>query len=202
MNYPGGIKKKETHFINYKNRGMSLEDDINASNLYYREHDIAYIYKKPTPIKISKVVFPERRKAVIKEAFFMEPSTTDYNGIYNSYYIDFEAKETKNKTSFPLSNIHPHQLKHLKDITRKGGLGFLIVRFSTLGQTFLLMEEDLLTFLSQNQKKSIPHSFFLKKGFLLKEQLSPRIDYLKIIDQILEGKNEQRKNQKKADKTK
>ena len=44
--------------------------------------DIEIIYKKPTPIKITKVDYPSRDKTVIKEAFFTVPSTTDYNGIY------------------------------------------------------------------------------------------------------------------------
>ena len=114
MNYPNGIKKnittkaKSTNDSNlsHKNRGMTLEGELNVTNEYYRDIDKAYIYKKPTPIKIVKTDYPSRDKAVIKEAYFTVPSTTDYNGLYKGYYIDFEAKETKNKTSFPLNNIH------------------------------------------------------------------------------------------------
>ena len=51
---------------------------------------------------------------MIKEAYFNEPSTLDYTGIYKNKYIEFDAKETKSKTSFPLSNIHSHQLEHIK----------------------------------------------------------------------------------------
>ena len=44
MNYPSGIKKTNNQsIINYGNRGMTLESDINQSNIYYREKDIAYI---------------------------------------------------------------------------------------------------------------------------------------------------------------
>ena len=123
MNYPNGIKKQNQKDkvivdskLSHKNRGMTLESDINISNEYYREIEKAYIYKKPTPIKITKVDYPSRDKAVIKEAFFTVPSTTDYNGLYKGKYIDFEAKETKNKTFFALENIHPHQINHLKNI--------------------------------------------------------------------------------------
>ncbi len=101
MNYPNGITKKNTnHEINFGNRGMRLENDLNSTNEYYASIDKAYIYKKPTPIKITKVNYPSRDKAVITQAFFTIPSTTDYNGIYKGKYVDFEAKETKNKTSF------------------------------------------------------------------------------------------------------
>ncbi|HIT10124.1 MAG TPA: Holliday junction resolvase RecU [Candidatus Onthousia faecigallinarum] len=186
VNYPLGIKKEKHQLINYSHRGMTLEDDINESNLYYREHDIAYIYKKPTPIKVTKVHFNNQKQATIKEAFFLEPSTTDYNGIYQGKYIDFEAKETKNKTSFPLANIHPHQIKHLENITRHGGIGFLIVRFSLNNLTFLLTAEDFLNYIKKEKRKSISLTYFQEKGYLIEEALSPRLKYLDIIKRILE----------------
>lgn len=186
MNYPLGIKKEKHQEINYSHRGMSLEDDINESNLYYREHDIAYIYKKPTPIKITKVEFNMKKQATIKEAFFLEPSTTDYNGIYRGKYIDFEAKETKIKTSFPLSNIHPHQTKHLENVVRHGGIGFLIIRFALQNQTFLLTAQDFLDYIKTQKRKSIPYSYFNQKGYLIQESLSPRLKYLDIVEKILE----------------
>ena len=138
MNYPNGIKKnfKSSNFINYANRGMKLEDDLNITNNYYRDMDVAYIYKKPTPIKITKVNYPSRDKAMIKEAFFDTPSTTDYNGIYKGKYVDFEAKETNSLTSFPLNNIHKHQIIHLNNIARHGGIAFIIVRFTMLNETY------------------------------------------------------------------
>lgn len=195
MNYPNGIKKekqdeisKETiNKMNHKNRGMTLENDINSSNEYYREIDKAYIYKKPTPIKITKVDYPSRDKAIIKEAFFTVPSTTDYNGLYKGKYIDFEAKETRSKTSFALSNIHKHQIDHLKNISRHNGIAFLIVRFTTLNKTFLLRAEDFIEFTDNNDRKSIPIELFEEKGYLLKDGYIPRIDYLKVIDNIIGG---------------
>jgi len=190
MNYPNGVKKVNTTTINkevsYKNRGMTLEGELNDSNSYYREIEKAFIYKKPTPIKITKVDYPSRDKAVIKEAFFTIPSTTDYNGLYKGYYIDFEAKETQSKTSFSLSNIHPHQIKHLEKIDQNGGIAFLIVRFTTINETYMLMAKDLLSFLNEKDRKSIPLTYFKEKAYLLKDNYRPRIDYLKTIDNLLE----------------
>ncbi len=190
MNYPNGVKKINTTTINkevsYKNRGMTLEGELNDSNSYYREIEKAFIYKKPTPIKITKVDYPSRDKAVIKEAFFTIPSTTDYNGLYKGYYIDFEAKETQSKTSFSLSNIHPHQIKHLEKIDQNGGIAFLIVRFTTINETYMLMAKDLLSFLNEKDRKSIPLTYFKEKAYLLKDNYRPRIDYLKTIDNLLE----------------
>jgi recombination protein U len=96
MNYPNKKEHSNKVCIEYGNRGMTLESDINSSNKYYLDNDIALIYKKPTPIKVVKVNYIKNK---ITEGYYEVPSTTDYNGIYKGKYIDFEAKETKSKTS-------------------------------------------------------------------------------------------------------
>ena len=190
MNYPGGIKKIEKTIINetnYSNRGMILENEINISNEYYASIDKAYIYKKPTPVKITKVDYPSRDKAVIKQAFFTVPSTTDYNGLYKGRYIDFEAKETKSKTSFSLNNIHEHQIVHLNNIDKHNGISFIIVRFTEINKTFLLTTKKLMEFISKENRKSIPLKYFEENAYILKDGYTPRIDYLKVVDQIIGG---------------
>ncbi len=188
MEYPNGIKKNnKPSILSYRNRGMTLESELNLSNEYYRDIEKAYIYKKPTPIKITKVDYPSRDKTVIKEAFFTIPSTTDYNGLYNGKYIDFEAKETKSNTSFSLNNIHPHQIKHLENIHNHQGIAFIIVRFTNLNETYLLTAKDLLDYLKTTEKKSIPLTYFKEKAYLLKDGYRPRIDYLKIVDILIGG---------------
>ena len=196
MNYPNGLKKTTVNIkknsiiseLSHKNRGMTLENEINISNEYYCEIDKAYIYKKPTPIRIVKVDYPSRNKAVIKEAFFTVPSTTDYNGIYKGKYIDFEAKETQSKTAFALSNIHEHQIKHLKNISNHNGIAFLIVRFTTINETYLLTADKLIYFIENINRKSIPLNYFKENAYLIKDSYRPRIDYLKIIDNLIGGK--------------
>lgn len=191
VNYPNGIKKTSHNQkkleINYKNRGMTLESDINISNEYYRDIDKAFIYKKPTPIKITKVDYPSRDKTVIKEAFFTVPSTTDYNGIYKGKYIDFEAKETKSKTAFALTNIHPHQIKHIENIYNHNGIAFLLIRFTSLNETYLLTAEKFINYIKVTEKKSIPIKYFKENAYLIKDGYKPRIDYLKIIDNLIGG---------------
>lgn len=181
MHYENQTRRKKE--IIYGNRGMHLEQDLNDTNTFYLLHNRAVIYKKPTPITIVKVDYPSRMEAVIKEAYFKTPSTTDYNGVYKGKYIDFEAKETK-LTSFPLANIHVHQIKHLEMIIKQGGIGFLIVRFLKYKKTFLLEGKDFLTFLETKKRKSIPLSYFEQKGHIIKEKYQPRLDYLEIIDQL------------------
>ena len=187
MNYPGGIKTKKTVNtkvnISYKNRGMNLEDDLNSTNSYYIEKGIAYIYKKPTPIKLVKVDY---KKGKIEEAYFESPSTTDYNGIYKGYYIDFEAKETENAKGFPLINIHKHQIEHIRNINKEKGICFLIVRFTKTNNTYLLEAKDFIDFIDNNKKTVIPISYFIDKGYNIKDKFIPRVDYLEIVNKILE----------------
>ena len=182
INYPNGIKKEFVNMCSHSNRGMNLEADLNDTNEYYLYNDIAIIYKKPTPITINKVNYKGRNDAVITEAHFKIPSTTDYNGIYKGKYIDFEAKETKSLTSFPLNNIHKHQIEHLNKVYKHNGIGFLIVRFTKLNKTYLLFIEDLLNFMNTNKRASIPVSYFDENGYIINEGINPRLDYLKIID--------------------
>ena len=191
MKYPAGVKKTNP---NYANRGMGLEAELNETNQYYLINDIAVIHKKPTHITIKKVNYRSRYDAQIEEAYFKTPSTTDYNGIYKGKYIDFEAKETKLKSSFPLNNIHEHQIRHLNQISKHGGIGFIIVRFTTLNETYLLRNEDLFSFLKNSKRKSIPLSYFKVYGFLIKDKYCPRVDYLSIVDKLLEGDKYEKNN--------
>ncbi len=181
------LKNKQ---VFHNNRGMSLENDINISNEYYIDTKKAFIYKKPTPIKIVKVNYPSKTnktgRITIKEAYFESPSTTDYNGLYKGKYIDFEAKETNNKSYFPLENIHKHQIEHLRNIMENDGISFLIVRFTEYNKTFILFSNDFFNYIDNNTRKSIPYEYFIEKGYEIKEKYSPRLDYLEIIEKYIE----------------
>ncbi|MGM9966989.1 MULTISPECIES: Holliday junction resolvase RecU [unclassified Rummeliibacillus] len=178
-------KKKD---LSYSNRGRTLEEEIDETNDFYRQRNIAVIHKKPVPIQIVKVEYPSRSAAVIREAYFRTPSTTDYNGVYNGYYIDFDAKETENKTSFPLKNVHPHQVSHMESSAKQKGICFLLVRFSSLERYFVVPLEMLLKAwnrMLEGGRKSIPLSEFEEQAIEIKLGLVPKLDYLKAITQLL-----------------
>ena len=185
MNYPNK-KKSFEKVITTSKLGMTLETDINLTNTYYLEKKIAVIHKKPTPVQVVKVSYPSRNKAKIIEAYYKTPSTTDYNGIYKGYYIDFDCKETNHKTSLPLANIHKHQQQHLKDVYNQGGIAFLIVHFKRHQKYFLMPYLSLKPYFDQEIKRqSIPFDDFVKKGLEIPFGLMPRLDYLKAIDQMI-----------------
>lgn len=163
----------------YGNRGMTLEEDINLTNEYYKEQNIALIYKKPIPIKVLKV---NETKTRIKDGFYEKKSTLDYSGIYKEKYIEFDAKETNSKTSFPISNIHEHQIEHIKDVIFYKGIAFLIIRFNLINQTYILEGKQLIDFINTQDRKSIPLEYFEKNCKKIVLKYRPRLDYLKSID--------------------
>lgn len=171
----------------FSNRGMTLEEDLNVTNEYYRENNIAIIHKKPTPVQIVNVDYPKRSAAVIKEAYFKQASTTDYNGVYKGRYIDFEAKETQLHQSFPLKNFHEHQIKHISSVLQQKGICFVIIRFSASEEIFLLEGEILLSFWNRmlaGGRKSMTLDEISEHGHHISVGFHPRIDYIKIIDNL------------------
>lgn len=183
FNYPN----KKSNYIQktkYSNRGMELEEDINFANKYYLNNDIAVIHKKPIPIQIVEVNYPNRSSAMITKAFYKIPSTTDYNGLWNGKYIDFEAKETNSATSFSLNNIHEHQIEHMKKILIHGGITFIIVRFKKIDKTFILPFKKFIFFYDRAKnggRKSIKLSEFEQTAFELSFNYKIRLDYITII---------------------
>lgn len=199
IKYPNGEKTKTfTHPVmkqsNIKKAhlGIDFETLINDSNSYYLHHQIACIYKKPTPVQIVKVDYPSRNKARIIEAYYRTPSTTDYNGIYKGKYIDFEAKSC-HSTSFSFKHIFTHQIEHLETVKKMGGVSFLLIEFSLMKEVYLLPTSDLLSLYHQSLdggRKSIPYTYFKEKGILIRYGFTPPVDYLKAVDLYIEKQNE------------
>ena len=61
------------------------------------------------------------------------------------------------------------------------------VRFTTLNETYLLPEKKFKVFLETKERKSIPLDFFRNYGYLIKDGYRPRVDYLKIVDELIGG---------------
>lgn len=194
VKYPGGIaiarkqQIKQLKTVKFGKRGMNFEAEINATNEYYLMHGLAVIHKKPTPVQIVKVDYPKRSRAKITEAYFRQASTTDYSGVYQGRYLDFEAKETQNKTSFPLKNFHEHQIVHMENVLKQEGIAFGLLHFSALSRTFLLKASDLIPFFKEKEgQKSIALAFIETKGYELPTNQLPSIPYLDCIQKIIGG---------------
>lgn len=192
IKYPKGsnIPKSRTKSINKSNLGQSLEEDLNQTNRYYRETNKALVYKKPTPVQVVSVDFPKRSAAKITEAYYKLPSTTDYNGICQGMPIDFEAKQTANKTRFPLSMIYDHQIEHLRAVDAHGGLSFLIIRFTAHDETYFIEFQKFDHELRSTQRRSIPYSWFVKYGNLVERSYVAPCHYLPDMVKLINERKE------------
>lgn len=197
VNYPHHLKrknaspvqtKKKESKVDFANRGMSFEAAINATNNYYLSRHLAVIHKKPTPIQIVKVDYPHRSRAKIVEAYFRQASTTDYSGVYKGYYIDFEAKETRQKTAMPMKNFHAHQIEHMASVLEQKGICFVLLHFSTLKETYYLPAEKLIAFYQIDKcNKSMPLDYIKKNSFPIIIGAFPQVPYLDIIEENFIG---------------
>jgi recombination protein U len=194
VNYPHKLKAKSSinrpvpGMINFANRGMSFEKMINETNSYYLSRGLAVIHKKPTPIQIVKVDYPHRSRAKIVEAYFRQASTTDYSGVYKGHYIDFEAKETRQKKSMPMKNFHSHQIEHMEAVLEQKGICFVLLHFSSLRETYLLPASYLIEFYKIDKGgRSMPLTYIQEHGYPIEMQQLPSIPYLEIIEQKLLG---------------
>lgn len=189
-----GFWKKAGKRASFSDRGMTLEQQINESSQYYLNEAVAVVHKKPTPIQIVKVDYPKRSKAVIREAYFRQASTTDYNGVYRGYYLDFEAKETQNKTSFPLKNFHEHQIVHLHQCLQQDGICFAIIGFMTLERYFVTPATFLIKCWNdwqKNGKSSMSLEEIEANSIEIKSGFRPALPYIDAVDQIIADRNKQ-----------
>ena len=186
IKYPNGSKKafKRVNTVtSNSNRGVALEDDINTTNNYYLDLDLAVVHKKPVPVQIVDVSYPQRSMAEITKAYYVTPSTTDYNGVYKGRALDFEAKQTKSLTSFPFSSIHDHQITHLEKVLKHQGIAFIIIRFTAFDETYYVCAKKFIP-LYYGKRRSIPYVWFKENAHLIPFSLTPPVDYLKVIDKL------------------
>lgn len=114
-----------------KNLGKVLEDRIIKQNDYYLRMGLASIKKIPNAWVV------RRKGPHIVGANPVPSGLCDFVGTARKFggrLIVFDAKECKLKTRFPLKNIKPSQMDHMKETIDMGGIGFLIVWFTDLGE--------------------------------------------------------------------
>lgn len=123
-------------------RGSTLEDFINLSNEKYLSSGLAVIQKIPTPIKPIKIDKDSRH---ITLAYFDQKSTVDYIGVVQGIPVCFDAKEITVDT-FPLTNIHPHQITFMENFEKQHGISFIILYFSARDEFYYIPFCDIMKF--------------------------------------------------------
>ena len=123
-------------------RGSGLEELLNVSNDIYKNAGIALIQKIPTPITPVNI---EQESRHITLAYFAAKSTVDYIGVVQGIPVCFDAKECAEDT-FPLQNIHEHQVKFMKDFEGQDGIAFLLIFFSSRHEFYYMTFREMMKF--------------------------------------------------------
>ena len=153
--------------------GITLEDLVNRTNEQYREKGLALIQKIPTPITPVRM---DKENRHITLAYFEQRSTVDYIGAVQGIPVCFDAKECAADT-FPLANIHPHQVEFMQAFEKQGGVAFFLIFYSHENQFYYLTLRSLLTFWNRMQeggrksfrREELEPQYYLNKksGFLV-----------------------------------
>ena len=129
-------------------RGSALEELINFTNDTYLKNHLALIQKIPTPITPMKI---DRETRHITLAYFDKKSTVDYIGVIQGIPVCFDAKETAVDT-YPLQNIHAHQISFMSDFEQQKGIAFIILHYTARNEYYYLPYCDIIKFWGTSEK--------------------------------------------------
>lgn len=168
-------------------RGSTLEDIINRSNDSYREKKLALIQKVPTPITPISI---DKESRHITLAYFDQKSTVDYIGAVQGIPVCFDAKECAVET-FPLHNIHPHQIAFMQEFEEQGGISFIILSYTVKNEIYYLPFDEILRFwtrMEEGGRKSFTYEE-VDKSWQIRSCRDIFVHYLEMIQKDLDRRD-------------
>ncbi|MDE6904262.1 MAG: Holliday junction resolvase RecU [Lachnospiraceae bacterium] len=168
-------------------RGSSLEEFVNLTNEKYLEQNLALIQKIPTPITPINI---DKGTRHITLAYFDQKSTVDYMGAVQGIPVCFDAKECHTDT-FPLANIHEHQVEFMKRFEGQGGIAFFLIAFTAREEYYYLRLSLLEKFWERRNsggRKSFRYEE-LEPEFFLDRKNSFLIPYLEGLQKDLDARD-------------
>ena len=168
-------------------RGSTLEDFINRSNDSYREKKLALIQKVPTPITPISI---DKESRHITLAYFDQKSTVDYIGAVQGIPVCFDAKECAVET-FPLHNIHPHQIAFMREFEEQGGISFIILSYTVKNEIYYLPFDEILRFwtrMEEGGRKSFTYEE-VDKSWRIRSCRDIFVHYLEMIQKDLDRRD-------------
>ena len=167
-------------------RGSTLEELVNRTNEQYREKGLALIQKIPTPITPVKM---DKNTRHITLAYFEQKSTVDYIGAVQGIPVCFDAKECCVKT-FPLANIHPHQVAFMDEFEKQKGIAFIILMYTGKDECYYIPFRDIAKF-SERAKNGGRKSFRydeVDKSYLIKQTGGVPLHFLEQLQMDLSSR--------------
>jgi recombination protein U len=144
---------------------------------------LGLIQKIPTPITPVKI---DKENRHITLAYFDQKSTVDYIGTVQGIPICFDAKECAALT-FPLQNVHPHQIQFMEEFERQGGISFVVLSYVGIGETYYLPFHTLLAFwnrMKNGGRKSFRYEE-IDKSFQIHSHREAFVHYLEALQKDL-----------------
>lgn len=168
-------------------RGSALEDYINHTNEQYRNKGLALIQKIPTPITPVRI---DKEHRHITLAYFDQRSTVDYIGAVQGIPVCFDAKECSADT-FPLQNVHEHQMVFMEKFEKQGGISFLIIYYSSNNELYYMRFEEIKKFWDRGKnggRKSFRYEE-LDPAYFMKLKNNCFVPYLDYIQKDLDTRD-------------
>lgn len=165
-------------------RGSTLEEMINRTNERYLEQGLALIQKIPTPITPVRI---DKEHRHITLAYFDQRSTVDYIGAVQGIPVCFDAKEC-NADTFPLQNIHEHQVTFMEQFEKQGGISFLIIYYSAKNELYYMSFTEIKKFWQRAEeggRKSFRYEE-LNPEFFMEIKSGVYIPYLDMLQKDLD----------------
>lgn len=176
----------------WKNRGLrgsALEELVNRTNDSYREKKLALIQKIPTPITPIEI---DKENRHITLAYFDMKSTVDYIGAVQGIPVCFDAKECASRT-FPLQNIHPHQLAFMEEFERQGGIAFFLISFTGEDEIYYVPLAVVKRFWERQEaggRKSFTYEEAVPDSFSVRRHRDMLVHYLEALQADLDRREE------------
>ena len=153
----------------------------------YKEHGLCLVQKIPTPITPIKM---NEDHSQITLAYFDQKSTVDYIGAVQGIPVCFDAKECS-KDTYPLMNIHEHQVQFMKDFEKQGGIAFIVLMFTHKNEIYYMPFKDVLKFYERGEnggRKSFTY-VEIDKSYLISQSKGVLVHYLEQLQKDLETRD-------------
>lgn len=169
-------------------RGSQLEDLINRTNDAYQAKHLAVVQKIPTPITPINMNADHTQ---ITLAYFEQKSTVDYIGVVQGIPVCFDAKECA-KDFWPLANLHPHQVRFMREFEEQGGISFIILSFTARNEIYYIPFRDICFFwerMEDGGKKSFNYDE-LDHNYLIRSHKDMFVHYLEPLQRDLDERDQ------------
>lgn len=168
-------------------RGSTLEDMLNRTNEKYLANGLALIQKIPTPITPINI---DKESRHITLAYFDQKSTVDYIGAVQGIPVCFDAKEC-NTDTFPLANIHEHQVRFMEQFEKQDGIAFILIAYTHRDQFYYLRFSELKRFWNraENGGRKSFRIEELEEDYFLPEVSGVLVPYLNLLQKDLASRD-------------